>query len=151
MLFLRVALLALLAALAAAYDMPQYTKYQGEATYYGAGNDNRGACGGNGLPTGPGGLMTVALNSPQYGGGENCGKCIEGTASGDGAGGNPIPSKFFAAINNLCPEVREADGERERGGGSLPAPVFTHPPPTTRALLTHHCHDKKNKKNKKNK
>jgi hypothetical protein len=109
MFILRALLLALLAAVAAAYNMPQYTKYVGEATYYGAGNDGRGACGGNGFSTGPGGLMTVALNAPQYGNGENCGKCIEGTASGEGAGGNPIPSRFYAAINNLCPECRHGD------------------------------------------
>lgn len=106
---IRFLLLALAAAAVSAYDMPAYTKYQGEATYYGAGQDSRGACGGNGLSTGPGGLMTVALNSPQYGNGENCGKCIEGTASGVGLGGNPIPSRFVAAINNLCPECRHGD------------------------------------------
>lgn len=48
-----------------------------QATYYGAGQDSRGACGGNKLPTGPGGMTTVALNSPMYGNGENCGICIK--------------------------------------------------------------------------
>ena len=82
--------------------------FAGEATYYGAGNDNRGACGGNGKPTGPGGITTVAINSQQWEGGNNCGICIEGRGTGVGAGGNPV-GKFFAAVNNLCPECKYGD------------------------------------------
>ena len=71
--------------------------------------DARAACGGNGLSNGPGGIVTVALNSPQYGDGKSvCGKCIEGTGTGVGAGGTPV-GRFFAAINNLCPECRHGD------------------------------------------
>ena len=82
------AALALFAALttsaSAAISVGQ--SFVGEATYYGAGNDNRGACGGNGKPTGPGGITTVAINSQQWEGGANCGICIEGRGTGVGAG-----------------------------------------------------------------
>ena len=82
--------------------------FAGDATYYGAGNDRRGACGGNGKPTGPGGITTVAINSQQWEGGNNCGICIEGRGTGVGAGGNPVGT-FFAAVNNLCPECKYGD------------------------------------------
>ena len=82
--------------------------FAGDATYYGAGNDRRGACGGNGKPTGPGGITTVAINSKQWEGGNNCGICIEGRGTGVGAGGNPVGT-FFAAVNNLCPECKYGD------------------------------------------
>lgn len=106
-LLLPVAVAALLASTAsAAISVGQ--SFMGEATYYGAGNDNRGACGGNGKPTGPGGIATVAINSQQWEGGNNCGICIEGRGTGVGAGGNPV-GKFFAAVNNLCPECKYGD------------------------------------------
>lgn len=82
--------------------------FSGDATYYGAGNDRRGACGGYGKSTGPGGITTVAINSRQWEGGNNCGICIEGRGTGVGAGGNPV-GKFFAAVNNLCPECKYGD------------------------------------------
>lgn len=82
--------------------------FTGEATYYGAGNDRRSACGGYGKSTGPGGVTTVAINSRQWEGGANCGICIEGSGTGVGAGGNPV-GKFFAAVNNLCPECKYGD------------------------------------------
>jgi hypothetical protein len=140
------AALALASPASAAISIGQ--SFAGEATYYGAGNDNRGACGGNGKPTGPGGITTVAINSQQWcvssildpphplfflpppplpahsrapslsktrthsitlrEGGNNCGICIEGRGTGVGAGGNPV-GKFFAAVNNLCPECKYGD------------------------------------------
>lgn len=103
--------LALLAAPAALVDA-----FGGEMTYYGAGQDSRGACGGNRLPTGPGGLMTVAINSPQWNGGELCGRCIKVTSWGVGAGANPPPSTFVAAINNLCPECKYGDIDLAQNG-----------------------------------
>jgi len=93
--------LAALAATAAGFG--------GEMTYYGAGQDSRGACGGNGFPTGPGGIATVAINSPQWDGGALCGRCIRVTSKGTGAGANPPPTTFVAAINNLCPECKHGD------------------------------------------
>ena len=81
--------------------------YQGEGTYYGAGQDSRGACGGRGLPTGPGGLMTVALNGPQSGSGNGpCGQCVEGKGTGVGAGGNPI-GRFFGEWFVFCVSVHD--------------------------------------------
>lgn len=68
----RTATLALLAALplvAAAVSVGE--SFTGEATYYGAGNDGSSHCKGNGYSTGPGGLVTVALNSPQMQGGKD--------------------------------------------------------------------------------
>lgn len=99
---------ALLLASPAAAEISIGQSFAGDATYYGAGNDRRSACGGNGKPTGPGGITTVAINSRQWEGGNNCGICIEGRGTGVGAGGNPV-GKFFAAVNNLCPECKYGD------------------------------------------
>lgn len=103
-----VAAAALLLASPSAADISIGQSFAGDATYYGAGNDRRGACGGNGKSTGPGGITTVAINSRQWEGGANCGICIEGRGTGVGAGGNPV-GKFFAAVNNLCPECKYGD------------------------------------------
>ena len=67
----RTALLAaaLLLPLAAAVSVGE--SFAGEATYYGAGNDASSHCKGNGYSTGPGGIVTVALNSPQMQGGKD--------------------------------------------------------------------------------
>ena len=67
----RTALLAaaLLFPLAAAVSVGE--SFAGEATYYGAGNDASSHCKGNGYSTGPGGIVTVALNSPQMQGGKD--------------------------------------------------------------------------------
>lgn len=101
------ALLLAAPLLAAALSVGE--SYSGEGTYYGAGQDARGACGGRGYSTGPGGIMTVALNAPQFGSGNGpCGMCVEGRGTGVGAGGTPI-GRFFAAINNLCPECKTGD------------------------------------------
>lgn len=97
------------AALALAAAPAAVTGFAGELTYYGAGQDSRGACGGNRLPTGPGGIATVAINSPQWNGGELCGRCIKVTSNGVGAGANPPQTFFYAAINNLCPECHYGD------------------------------------------
>ena len=73
MFFSRSSLLLLLAAAVASVLAPTASagisvgqSFKGDATYYGAGNDRRGACGGNGKPTGPGGITTVAINSQQW-------------------------------------------------------------------------------------
>lgn len=100
-------LLAALASTASA-EISIGQSFSGDATYYGADNDRRGACGGNGKPTGPGGITTVEINSRQWEGGNNCGICIEGRGTGVGAGGNPVGT-FFAAVNNLCPECKYGD------------------------------------------
>ena len=145
------AFVALLALAASAAALSIGESFTGEATYYGAGQDARAACGGNGLSNGPGGeireekggagvdrhgtptffahaspsfffplssspplspfsgVVTVALNSPQYGDGKSaCGRCIEGSGTGVGAGGTPV-GRFFAAVNNLCPECKTGD------------------------------------------
>lgn len=102
-------ILALLAAPLLASTLSIGESFTGEGTYYGAGQDSRGACGGRGFSTGPGGVMTVALNAPQFGSGNGpCGMCVEGSGTGVGAGGNPI-GRFFATVNNLCPECKHGD------------------------------------------
>lgn len=45
-------------------------------------------------------LCAVALNAGQYGDSLMCGACVEGTASGNGAGSNPIPSTFKGFITD---------------------------------------------------
>jgi hypothetical protein len=100
--------LAASAASSASAGIAVGQSFVGEATYYGQGNDNRGACGGNGKPTGPGGITTVAINSQQWEGGANCGFCLEGRGTGVGAGATPV-GKFFVAVNNLCPECKYGD------------------------------------------
>ena len=125
--------LLLAAAAALATLTTSVSAFAGELTYYGAGQDSRGACGGNGLPTGPGGIATVAMNGVQYypdNGKSVCGKCIKITSKGSGAGANPPPSVLYAAVNNLCPECKYGDidlawngervireGEERRGAG----------------------------------
>ena len=45
-------------------------------------------------------VAAVALNEPQYGDSLMCGACVEGTANGEGAGGDPIPSTFKGFITD---------------------------------------------------
>ena len=45
-------------------------------------------------------VAAVALNQPQYGDSLMCGACVEGTANGEGAGGDPIPSTFKGFITD---------------------------------------------------
>eukprot|EP00884_Botryococcus_braunii_P011029 jgi/Botrbrau1/19928/Bobra.0059s0045.1 len=94
--------------------------YSGDATYYGAGQDSRGACGGNKLPTGPGGMATVALNSPMYGNGENCGICLKGHGINTDCTtcGYTPKYNFLVTVNNLCPECSAGDLDfAENGDG----------------------------------
>lgn len=45
-------------------------------------------------------LPAVALNGEQYGGSLMCGACLEGTANGNGSGGDPISSTFKGFITD---------------------------------------------------
>ncbi|CAN0218075.1 unnamed protein product [Scytosiphon promiscuus] len=91
------------------YSGGQYgTEYAGDATYYGYTTEGNCAFGGN-VPEMYSGMIPIALNALQYGDSLMCGACVEGTASGVGAGSNPIPSTFKGYMTDKCPECSWGD------------------------------------------
>ncbi|CAM9727514.1 unnamed protein product [Hapterophycus canaliculatus] len=91
------------------YSGGQYgTEYSGDATYYGYTIEGNCAYGDD-IPAMYSGMIPIALNAGQYGDSLMCGACVEGTASGNGAGSNPIPSTFKGFITDKCPECSWGD------------------------------------------
>ncbi|KAK9823420.1 hypothetical protein WJX72_002626 [[Myrmecia] bisecta] len=88
--------------------------YQGLATYYGASGDN-GHCSYQNSNAGAmpwaQGVIFVAINSGQYQNSATCGMCLAMTATGSGAGGNPLPSQTqVAMVVNECPTCQDVAG-----------------------------------------
>jgi hypothetical protein len=89
-------------------------QFTGEGTYYG-GNPWSNACQMPNLKRGDI-TMTVALNSAQYEGGKNCGRCVRLKGTGEGGGANRIEGPMYAVIDNLCPECKYGDLDLGVGG-----------------------------------
>ncbi|CAN0373521.1 unnamed protein product [Pylaiella littoralis] len=87
----------------------EYAKeFSGDGTYYTPTTEGNCAF----FTSVPGmydGMIPVALSASQYGNSEMCGACIEGEASGEGAGATPVPSTFKAYVSDQCPECHEGD------------------------------------------
>ncbi|CAM9495915.1 unnamed protein product, partial [Scytosiphon promiscuus] len=94
---------------ASGFSAGQYgAEYNGDGTYYGETTQGNCAFGGN-VPGMYSGMIPIALNRPQYSDSLMCGACLEGKASGNGNGANPIPSTFKGYITDQCPECSTGD------------------------------------------
>jgi len=87
------------------------TKQTGQGTYY--GTTSQGTCSIlSPRPAFANGMKTVAMNQPQFSGGDvsmSCGMCVQVTGTGKGSGSNPITGTFLAVVADLCPECKTGD------------------------------------------
>jgi expansin (peptidoglycan-binding protein) len=98
-----VAVLLALAGPADAISSTYGTTVQGRATYY--GKTSGGNCVlRNPVPSMYAGMVSVAMNQPQYENSALCGACLRVSGTGQGTGATPVTGSFMAYVDDLCPE-----------------------------------------------